>query len=47
MTLNFFYDVFLLNLTLKTAQGTFESFAILEMDFCQTKFTTFQLIPRS
>jgi hypothetical protein len=45
VTLDFLYDVFLLNLALKPAQRAFESFAILEMDFCQTKFTTFRLIP--
>ena len=43
MTLDFLYDIFLLNLALKAAQGTFESFAILKMDFCQSKFTTFQM----
>jgi len=34
--LDFLNDVFLLNLALKTAQSTFERFAILQMDFRQT-----------
>ncbi len=33
---DFLNDVFLLNLALKAAEGTFERFAILQMDFCQT-----------
>jgi hypothetical protein len=35
MTLNFFYDIFLLDLPLKTAQSTLQGFPVLEMDFCQ------------
>ena len=35
VSLDFFNDVFLLDLALEAAQGTFKSFAILEMDFCQ------------
>jgi hypothetical protein len=34
---DFFYDIFLLNLTLKTSQSAFERLAILKMDFCQLK----------
>jgi hypothetical protein len=39
---DFLYDVFLLNLAFKTPQGAFQSLAILQMDFCQKRFTTFQ-----
>lgn len=37
MTLDFFYDIFLLNLTFETAQSAFERFAVLQMDFCQLR----------
>jgi len=33
--LDFFHDVFLLNLAFKAAQRTLKSFALLQMDFCQ------------
>jgi hypothetical protein len=31
-----------LNLALEAAQGAFKGLAILQMDFCQTNFTTFR-----
>jgi len=36
VTLDFFYDIFLLYLALKAAQSALQCFTILEMDFCQT-----------
>ena len=44
--LDFFYDVFLLNFPLKTAQRTFKSFSLLQMNFCQLTFTTFRVRSR-
>ena len=38
VSLDLFYDVLLLNFALETAKGTFESFAVLQMDFCQLNF---------
>lgn len=38
----FFYDIFLLDLTLEAPQSALQGFPILEMDFCQKVFTTFR-----
>ncbi len=35
MPLDFFHNVFLLDLAFEPPQGTFKSLAILQMDFCQ------------
>ena len=35
MTLDFFHYIFLLDFAFEAAQGTFKSFALLQMDFCQ------------
>lgn len=45
VALDLFDDIFLLNLALKAPQSAFEGFAILQMDFCQTEFTTFRYRP--
>lgn len=37
VTLDFFNDVFLLDLTLETTERAFERFAVLDVDFCQLK----------
>jgi hypothetical protein len=39
VTLYFFNDVFLLYFTFKSSERTFQRLAILQMDFCQLKFT--------
>ena len=45
MPLDFFNNVFLLNFAFKAPQGAFERLAILQMDFCQTKFTCLPVPP--
>jgi len=40
MPLNLFNDVFLLYFAFEPSQSAFERLAILQMDFCQLKFTT-------
>lgn len=45
MPLDFFYDIFLLNFALEAPQGAFERLAILQMDFCQIKFTCLPVGP--
>jgi len=42
MPLDLFNDIFLLYFAFEASKSTFERLAILEMDFCQLKFTTFQ-----
>jgi hypothetical protein len=39
MSLDFLDNVFLLYLPLKTAQGIFEGFSLLQSDFCQLNYT--------
>ena len=40
MPLDFLDDVFLLHLSLETAKGVFERFALLKLNFSQTKYTS-------
>jgi hypothetical protein len=40
--LDFFYNIFLLDFSLETAQSAFQRFALLQMNFCQKPFTTFR-----
>ncbi len=47
VTLDFLNDIFLLNLALEATKGAFQGFAILQMDFCQLKLTTFRDTHRS
>lgn len=47
MAFNLFNNIFLLNLAFETAQRTFQRFAILQVDFCQLRLTTFQRIRRA
>ena len=40
VTLHFFNDVLLLDLTLEAAKGVLEGFTLLKFYFCQTKYTS-------
>src|SRR4051794_643845 len=40
MPFDLFNDVFLLNLPLEAAKGVFKRFALLKLNFCQTKYTS-------
>jgi hypothetical protein len=40
MPFDLFDDVFLLNLPLEAAKGVFKRFALLKLNFCQTKYTS-------
>lgn len=42
MPFDLFYDIFLLNFTFESPKSTFKRLAILQMDFCQLRITTFQ-----
>ncbi len=43
--LDFFHNIFLLDFAFETAKSTFESFAVLQMDFCQLKIHHLPEIP--
>lgn len=45
VSLDFLYNVLLLNLAFEAAQRTFKSFSLLNMNFCQLKSTTFRVSP--
>jgi len=40
MSLDLFNDVFLLDLPLEASKGVFQRFALLELNFSQTKYTS-------
>lgn len=47
VTLYLLHDIFLLHFPLEAAQSALQGFTILEMDFCQFRFTTFRVgLPR-
>jgi|HubBroStandDraft_6_1064221.scaffolds.fasta_scaffold174947_3 hypothetical protein len=47
MSLDLLDDVLLLDLALETPQRAFQGFSILDVDFCQTRFTCLLLQPHS